>query len=187
MWIIQEVAVAKEVTITFGTKDVEFFRFAEFNCLIDLLDDKDFSTEYPSLHSVGIFSRNPARKIWLQRFLWQRDVPRNLLRLLPEFRFHEVTDFRDRVFALRGLVRDGIDLTVDYTISREELVKQVLLQEYRSGSDQIMSLSLILGWGRLLADLFGVAYDGEALKQYIDADWSRVLDWSAVEYKDFLT
>ena len=181
MWIIQEVAVAKEVTISFGTKDVDFFRFAEFNRSIYLFGKGGFSTEYPVPDLIGGSSGNPSYKIYSQRILWQHDVPRSWISLLSTFEFHEVADFRDRVFALRGLVKNGVDLMVDYTISREALVKQVILQHYRSEPTHPIELPPnILRFGGWLADLFGTAYDKEALKQCIDADWSRVLDWSAV-------
>jgi hypothetical protein len=128
VWIVQEVVVAKEAIMVCGTSEIswdtfnrgiqvgtarnEFFRQAEVGFL--------HQNEFLGLQAI----------VGLGAQTMHVSAAEDLLDLLNRFRYWNATDPRDKVFALLGLVHEGVGtlgLSADYTVSVEEVYKRTAL------------------------------------------------------------
>ncbi|KAI4713482.1 hypothetical protein J4E89_000928 [Alternaria sp. Ai002NY15] len=113
-WIVQEVALARQVTLWLGAASIGL------SAMVQGLDYICYSDK--EMQSRLIFRLGRS---------WQKESykNKNLVHLLDYFRDQQCSDVRDRVFSLLSLVcGDGKDLGVDYHISRAELAAEVLRQ-----------------------------------------------------------
>lgn len=125
MWIIQEVVLAVKATIYCCSYEVDW------QCFTQLVSDAQVVVRYGYLpyHNGDAkeFLKSPAAVVARTKSEWSGGLL-PLITLLPTFRHHEATDFRDKVYALRGLSVEISRIPVDYCISPEELLKQVVFE-----------------------------------------------------------
>jgi hypothetical protein len=137
IWIIQELVMATDIVLMYGTAKMEWRNFIYamrhvYNSgyetgnvfrLINLREELSVTTMVDNawLHEKTTFGHRNDR----------------LDRLLYMFGNNKSTDFRDRVYALLGLANRGFHIDIDYTIDRETLAGRVvrLCQEYDGYSD----------------------------------------------------
>lgn len=72
----------------------------------------------------------------------------SLLSLLVKFHNHEATEVHDRVYALHGMCEEASQITVDYSITPEQLFAQVLKWTKITSSDT--------QFGRILAQMLEI-------------------------------
>ncbi|KAH6882544.1 heterokaryon incompatibility protein-domain-containing protein [Alternaria rosae] len=113
-WIVQEVALARQVTLWLGAASIGL------SSMVQGLDYICYADK--EIQSRLIFRLGRS---------WQKEFYKNksLVHLLDYFRDQQCSDVRDRIFSLLSLVTgDGRDLKVNYHVSRAELAAEVLRQ-----------------------------------------------------------
>jgi len=101
IWVVQEIAVAKKLSIICGCKEVDGTTFVRTVELLKRYANPEIQTRLEELQ--------PFFEIMLSN---QRRVrSKELLTLLQSFRSWRATDPRDKIYALRGVSADGWDAT----------------------------------------------------------------------------
>lgn len=131
IWIIQKVVSAKEITIYYGSRELSWNQFqGAYEALLDRFNDRSLMGDYLPEPRLGLLlnelRRSPVFNV-LELRTKLRSEPCSLARLIYNLcRGYEATDVRDKIYALLGLASDGAQISVDYSISPEELMAQVL-------------------------------------------------------------
>ena len=170
-WVLQEVAVERRLIVVSGKRE---------------LDGKEFAKFYgrPLLHRIRLSRHEKLRERLTQlRPLfeyvageWSNTHPKpELLTVLHQFRAWKATDARDKVFALLGLSRDGVEASLlkpdySYGTSVEDVYRRVArCMMTRHGSLSVLTYAtpptndvdtarwLQTGWLHEVKDLFGLA------------------------------
>jgi hypothetical protein len=108
IWVIQEVCLNEQVDVQCGEHKITW---DELDCAVDLAHVADHLPAHNAL------------------FAFRRDFisgPRSKIAdLVVRFQGQQATDFRDKIFALRGLLDSGdmLDVGIDYGINKSELYK----------------------------------------------------------------
>jgi hypothetical protein len=113
-WIVQEIALAKQVIIWLGTTSIDLEVMHQW---LDFLWDQD-----------PIIRSSPFSQLAI---VWQEGFQKHgsLVQLIDYFREKECLDPRDRVFSLLSLVTgDGRELKADYNVSQGKLAAEILHQ-----------------------------------------------------------
>ena len=111
-WIVQEVALARQVTLWLGAASIGLSSMVQG---LDYICYADKEVQSRLIFRLG--------RSWQKEFYKNK----NLVHLLDYFRGQQCSDVRDHIFSLLSLVTgDGRDLEVNYHISRAELAAEVL-------------------------------------------------------------
>jgi hypothetical protein len=116
MWVIQEVVVASQVRITCGLHEIDWEDF-----LALFLGLVHYPRVFDSIRSLPDEQRRLLQLIQTITLIWIEYNHTPTLRLIEILRVinsHKVTDPKDRVYALLGLIRDEMVATVkiDYNL-----------------------------------------------------------------------
>jgi hypothetical protein len=115
MWIVQEILLAKDITIYCGPKAMSWQHFQNFfNDIVKL--PAVWKQHFP----ITPVLKSPAANIVKAKTTW--DGQQSLTSLLRLCRDQQSTDIRDKIYALHGLANDTVDLKIDYGISVEDLL-----------------------------------------------------------------
>jgi hypothetical protein len=122
-WVTQEVLLPRSTYLIAGTQTHHFFTLArQFRAAVPYFQDNAFENIVDVLmlqaarrQQPGI-SRNDATGLWR----W------GVVNLLHRFRNKKCTMRRDRIYSLLALCKEGMNLKVDYDVSEEHLLRQVL-------------------------------------------------------------
>lgn len=148
IWIIQEIVLAKDITVLCGNRSSCWLRFESLWTNLKTIDLKGSLTRHD--YATSVFA-SPASKLIWRRASWRHQCPAlpPLKDLLVQFRALQCTDRRDAIFALLGLARNGRGIIVDYHKSVAELFTEVVAPE-RNNQDT--------GFLKALQQVLGVAY-----------------------------
>lgn len=128
-WVLQEVALAKSATVFCGTKAIDWDVFYVGFALAIILGEGALGGRPEQIHRGGLILMMLMRGNI--HYADEATEPMNLLWLLWKVYPMHVTDPRDKVYSLLGLISkdDAIlpGLTPDYTISTEECYKRAAL------------------------------------------------------------
>ena len=119
IWVIQEVYVAREVTIVCGTSYASMLTLYE--CTLGYQDTRVTKSRIPVSVYVAMGGRLEWRKGDAATSIWQ---------LLADTRNCGATDRRDKIFALKALIEDDqreLDQLVDYSRSIERVFNDVTM------------------------------------------------------------
>ncbi|KAK2597585.1 hypothetical protein N8I77_012363 [Diaporthe amygdali] len=153
VWVVQEVAVSKRITMMCGDIALEWTKFMQSKYLRRIYTSSYHDT-FPTIFRLG------------QKYLTRSAT---LLNALVLGRSCEASDPRDKVFALLGLVKQtpaNLRLSANYSLSSAEVYKQVatyLLMVEKLGLD------LVLG---------NLCYRSHEAKAHVENLPSWVPDWS---------
>lgn len=138
IWIVQEIALAKTATVAFGPQRIAWDRFIQAVDAIQRL-------EYGRNHQIWQYSgaARAARVQWCRLFAVKEPVQwasaatcMQLDLLLCQLRTSQVTDSRDRLFGILGLIRhDTSDplLAIDYQKSVPEVFRDLAMYLIQHG------------------------------------------------------
>jgi hypothetical protein len=122
-WVTQEVLLPRSTYLVAGTQTHDLFTLASrFRATVPYFQDNAFE------NIVDILMLQATRRE-------QRDISRNdatglwrwgVVNLLHRFRNKKCTIRRDRIYSLLALCKEGRNLKVDYDVSEEHLLRQVL-------------------------------------------------------------
>ena len=130
IWIIQELVMAAEIVLMYGTAMLEWRNFTYAVRQVSLNHYIYRTTSVLEIDNLR--ERLNKRKMVINTCLDENYLTTNgdhsdrLDRLLYMFMNHKSTDFRDRVYALLGIVSNGYRIDVDYTVDRETLIERVI-------------------------------------------------------------
>jgi hypothetical protein len=119
IWVIQEVSVAREVTIVCGTSYASML--ALYECAFGYQDTRVTKSKIP----VSVYAATGGRLGWRKG-----DAATSIWQLLADTRNCGATDRRDKIFALKALVQDNqreLDQLIDYSRSIERVFKDVTM------------------------------------------------------------
>jgi hypothetical protein len=127
VWVIQEVAVAKDVIVICGSRKAPWERLISASFDSPNKNSFGYSGYCPSILSLPLHINQPVE---------------NMYQMLAQTRSVQATDARDKVFALFGLLEDYTQtgLEPDYSLSWEEVYTQTT--EYlilKSGSLDLLA------------------------------------------------
>lgn len=159
IWVVQEVAVAREVTIVCG--DVSFPWEIFINGLSAVGNSESAchtirirNRWHESTTKLATFCREYIHDAIFQRHFQQTPLADRLLSLLLASNGHQASDLRDHIFALLGLAGSNAqlaqhrDLEVDYSRSVGEVLKRVAIFLFEKTSDPF----ILYGAGVVSAD-----------------------------------
>lgn len=136
IWIVQEIALAKTATVAFGPHRIAWDRFIQ---AVDAIR----SLEHGRNHQIWRYSgaARAARIQWCRSFAVKELNPSasaavQLDLLLWQLRTSEVTDSRDRLFGILGLIRDDTSdplLAIDYQKSVPEVFRDLSMYLIQHG------------------------------------------------------
>jgi hypothetical protein len=181
MWIIQEAAIAKKLTLCCGEKAMDWTRFyhllermltehgfflntsrtdAGLERIISMISIRNLVTEHVNVHTKGV---TDFRVLDIDRMDQKRPKaivkPGDFTRFLAHSRLFSATDQRDRVYALRGLVlHDEKGDAPEYETKKTPQV----FEEFTHSSIQ---------YNRNLDVLSQAGIHGNSLPSFV-ADWS---------------
>ncbi|KAL4898046.1 heterokaryon incompatibility protein-domain-containing protein [Aspergillus ambiguus] len=120
IWVLQEVGVARCISIMCGSVQISGHAFCEG------IDELDFSSLllriYPVLHLISDATFRSKNELDSNR--------RPLMgELLDMYRFHDSSDYHDKIYALLGLSADGPSthaLKPNYSLSWSQVLKQLI-------------------------------------------------------------
>jgi hypothetical protein len=122
-WVTQEVLLPKSTYLVAGRQTHDFFTLAsKFRAAVPYFRDNAFENIVDILmlqadhRQQPDISRNDATGLWK----W------GVVNLLHRFRNKKCTIRRDRIYSLLALCKEGRNLKVDYDVSEEHLLRQVL-------------------------------------------------------------
>ncbi|KAL6898785.1 HET domain-containing protein [Trichoderma evansii] len=126
VWIIQEIMLAKEVTIYCGSKSITWNKFEQLVKDLQAISDRGREHHTPCASSI---LASPAIVIAKAKAAWDGDL-QPLTTLLRLYRNHEATNMLDKVYALHGLAKDSADIAVDYDITAHSLLRKKTLLRF---------------------------------------------------------
>jgi heterokaryon incompatibility protein (HET) len=143
MWVVQEVVVAKKVTIAYGPMK---------DSLEILGDASRFYSQRKYSHPFNSYPREHLRvldkfaqtvgDIQRLRQTWISKGEASLLPLLRQFSGRGVSDDRDRVYALLGLAKEGV-ITPNYSLGVDDVFQDAVLAALReTGTLDVLSRDL---------------------------------------------
>jgi hypothetical protein len=113
LWIIQEVILARSITIIFRDKQVSW----------DAMMNATRRLREPSKRTQRVLDLDDLRHtIGHRGWIW-KDV-------VPLFRSAKCADTRDRAYGMLGLVDESVQIQADYTAREAEVVKAVIHKEF---------------------------------------------------------
>ncbi|KAH8588443.1 heterokaryon incompatibility protein-domain-containing protein [Bisporella sp. PMI_857] len=159
-WVVQELVAAKKVQIQCGPHKISLLKFDELIHKLEVERTPD-TTMFPSSSKL----KKEHLLVDAQRLIHLRDrktfnsnPEHGLLSLAYQFRRRQVSDGRDKLYALLGLLnnKDEVLITPDYTLDEEVVFKR-------------FAKAWINHYKRL--DIFAVPSEDETLKWY--PSWSQ--------------
>ncbi|KAJ4313527.1 protein phosphatase regulator [Neodidymelliopsis sp. IMI 364377] len=142
MWVIQEVVLARQPIIHYGSKTVNFDVVA--HVFIDVFSNSFCRTPIWNIASTRRDSRSESL---------------SLKTLISDFQNHEATVIHDKVYALLGLAsRGNQSLDVDYQSSTTELFSQVFTHTHPDPPKDKEDLEHFMLFGQILADVLELEY-----------------------------
>ena len=154
IWTVQEVYHENPVEFRIGMLSVDFsvmheyYRYFYLNVLSDGTPNSTGS--YPKIFPIGSL---PQPVIWgKQKLIEERNVGKEKLEqslssLLQKTRGIQASDPRDKIFALRGLVRDKEIIKADYTASKHDvlinLTLEILRNDWSTLEDVLLSVESV--------------------------------------------
>jgi hypothetical protein len=167
VWIVQELMVAKHVTIYCATKSISWEALENMVIYLEAMGKKrrvDFDllsrTPYPNGRDI---IRSPAANL-IKSKSRQAKSPRSLVRLLYQYKKQEATNRLDKVYALHGLASDSYNFAIDYQISPEELLVKLVhhvCMKTDPGAKKSRVYRSIMAFGEMMASVLGVNWAEE--------------------------
>ncbi|KAK8137600.1 hypothetical protein PG984_003093 [Apiospora sp. TS-2023a] len=171
LWVFQEVAFAKDITVLCGEQSIPWWRLAQ---AVMHLHHKGVFLECEDLGTAGTGVKAVAEMEKVRQKARECDMPRDLISVLLATSDTRCTDPRDKVYAVLGLVDDDacarletpIQVEVDYDADAGQ-VYQRLAQKFIAARDlRILSCASQRG-GTFLDESISIP--------------SWVPDWTAIE------
>lgn len=141
IWIIQEIMLAKNVTIRCGEEQAEWGQFTDFAKICQSRFEtrkkllagarKAVVGNAQAFKNLQKMVDSSAAKIVRHKIYFDRNSERkgkafSLASLMQEFRHSKASVFHDKVFALCGLVRHGATIEIDYGLSKDQLFDKLV-------------------------------------------------------------
>jgi hypothetical protein len=128
---VQEIMLAKKLTILCGTKQVSWAKLE--NLFIDLRDIYKRGREYHTTFVHEVLD-SPARTIVTTKSIWHCPLPFTYLLLL--LGNQDSTKIIDKVYGLHGLASDSASIRIDYTISPKALLVELIYHACTASTDR---------------------------------------------------
>jgi hypothetical protein len=123
-WVVQELAVARNVSLHCGTSCMSWDRFLNGIFHAD-------KTEIPGLEEHAFVTTKIRRAGW-ERRTFHKGESGSLLHLLAKYRSFEATLPEDKIYAFCGLARDygdhGIQVNIDYSAGKHAAYQSLALK-----------------------------------------------------------
>ena len=168
IWIVQELLLAKVVTVLCGSKAIPWCLFERFFGDVATVDQLGWGQHT----GVNPTFASAASKVVQAKYNWKEQPSLPLLTLLRLCRHQQSTDIRDRIYALCGLANESDRLDIDYGITAKQLLSVVFehtCTSLKTSLDVSRSRKQLLQTGKLLQDLLRVYLDDEELETMIIA------------------
>jgi hypothetical protein len=178
IWIVQEIMLAKEISIYCGTQVISWHAFERIFNDLQVISARGREKHTPCVSSV---LASPAFVVVKAKSTWDGDNGnlQPLTTLLQLYRDHEATNIRDKVYALHGLAKDCSDIAIDYRTSTKNLLIQVLnhtCASRGSRTDAEWTMKELVRFGKLVAEMLRVHCPDEEIKFHISAAKHRAHD-----------
>ncbi|KAF2683847.1 HET-domain-containing protein [Lentithecium fluviatile CBS 122367] len=154
MWIIQEVMLAKEVVIGCGSMILSWQKLVQLIKNLQMIVDRGRDIHTPCAHAI---LTSPATTIVKAKSERDRS-PRPLGMLLRTFGEHESTDFRDKVYALLGLAKNGSSVEINYDKSEKNVLLDVFHHERKRVGWGVKEKDDLIRFGQLLRNVLKVPF-----------------------------
>jgi hypothetical protein len=121
IWIVQEACLAPKLTVFCGSKRVDWLAFENLDHFVRSFGPVCWGHTRRDISYPKTMQLVRARGVY--------ESSKGFTSLIPFFlRFDDyaATNTLDRVYGVCGLLRDGVDFTIDYDISPEELLIVIL-------------------------------------------------------------
>jgi len=179
IWIVQEVLLAKEVSVLCGDQCIGWTRLQQ------LLDDLEaISDRGRSFHVFGVAAvlDSPAGIIIRAKARWNGD-PQPFTLLLEQYQKQHSTDVRDKVYALHGLASDSGLIPINYQIDPKQLLAQMICHACSPLALKVgikRSSTALLGFAKLMQESLKVFCDREELRRH-----TAVARWNSTVFSNF--
>ncbi|KAI1395105.1 heterokaryon incompatibility protein-domain-containing protein [Hypoxylon fuscum] len=131
VWILQEIFLATDLRLLYGSRTVEWFELETFLSEIETLRVGRWPFPDTEMWS-GEILKTPAHQVILERQQFRENpVGRPMTSLITRFWNRECTNRREIIYGLLGLCSD--DLKADYTQNRKTICKELVQLAWRTG------------------------------------------------------
>jgi hypothetical protein len=166
IWIVQEILLAKKVTFLCGQQQVSGNKMQGLMTDLQLIADRG-----RAMHTHGAVNvlDSSATTIINAKIQWDGS-PQPLTTLLKRYRNQQSTDVRDKVYALHGLASNSHAIPIDYNITPEELLVDVIYHTCSpeaSTSDMKMSKKDLLHFAKSLREALKATCTEEELSFHV--------------------
>jgi len=176
IWVIQEVVFAKHAVVLLGSASIPWEVLSMAATVIEMHTEccKASLSTFPELaRLIEDFTLKVGQISWTRLKRRILDSPESipLYDLLWQYRCHQATDPRDKIYALLGFLTEDArgELVPDYTLSKKEVYKRAVLQDVRATK----TLKILKGHRSVPADLPSWIYDWAAPMELTDWHWER--------------
>ena len=179
IWIVQEVLLAKEVSVLCGDQCIGWTRLQQ------LLDDLEaISGRGRSFHVFGVAAvlDSPAGIIIRAKAQWN-GVPQPFTLLLEQYHRQHSTDVRDKVYALHGLASDSSMIPINYRIDPKQLLTQMICHACSPIAPKMgtkRSSTGLLDFAKLMQESLKILCDRAELGRHVEVAW-----WNRIVFCNF--
>lgn len=135
IWIVQEIMLAKKVTIMCGNQQVSWTKLQQLIADFQIISDRG-----RAMHTIGVSEvlESPATAIVRAKSQWDGS-PQSLTTLLEQYHNQRSTDIRDKVYALNGLASNIAAIAIGYRVDPKALLVEII---YHTCSEQVSKTDL---------------------------------------------
>ncbi|KAF2651209.1 HET-domain-containing protein [Lophiostoma macrostomum CBS 122681] len=159
MWIIQEVVLARAVTIHCGSLELSWERLIQLLNDLQVVSDRGRELHIQYAHAILV---SPAMALVKFKKGWD-GTPRPLKGLLQTYCDHESTDIRDKIYALFGIADNMRGVVIDYHKSAKDILLLVFLYERNRLRWGIKARAELVSFAKLLRRTLKVGFDDEEM------------------------
>jgi hypothetical protein len=121
IWIVQEVMLAREITVLCGDHEVCWSRLQQLINDLQMVQDRG-----RAMHTPGVSAILESQAAVIIRAKSNWDGAQDLVALLELYRYQQASDIRDKVYGVHGLVHGSQAMAIDYHIGPEALLTKVI-------------------------------------------------------------
>jgi len=170
IWVVQEIFLARDITVYWGSKSVSWQRLKYFNQVL-----VQGFREQRYLETLTLL-RTKATKLIIERDAYRLGAKyTSLTELLVSFDNYEATNTLDVVYGVCGLAETPLGFTIDYKISPEDLL--VKLIHCTCAAMRHQDVRVLRDFARVMSAALKVEWSQEEMMAHI-ASAEECRDWT---------
>lgn len=157
-WVVQELLLAKDVTIICGEAEIDWVYLMRMLHGLDTVQwpNSSYAKTIERIKATLpiMMSRYTAMRSDTTRFLYQPN-DHSLMDLVTDFQTTDCEITHDKIYSLLSLAREGVDISVDYECSPEDLIANLFVKVGWSEPEHVTTIAIDLGLSENIPYRFG--------------------------------